>query len=105
MTKLVTERDRIEQDMTLFCNQNGLQLLVLLCIQMKPLQRQIALYQPREVTQDLVDSVAATLEANPDLQVERVGEGLFDGIVLEQGNSSVTRKQIIPIVTKCLKQG
>ena len=105
MTKLVTERDGFEQDMSLFCGQKGLQLLVLLCIQMKPLQRQIGLYQPRSITQDLVDSVAATLEVNPDLQVERVGEGMYDGIIFEQGNLSVTRKQIIPIVTRCLEQG
>ncbi len=104
MTKLVTERDKFEQDMTTFCGQKGLQLLVILGVQMKPLQRQIGLYQPHNVTQDLVDSVAATLEASADLQVERVGEGMYDGIIFEQGNLSITRKQIVPIVTRCLQQ-
>ena len=72
---------------------------------MKPLERQIALYQPQDVSQDLVDSVAATFEANPDLKVTRIDEGNFDGIVFDQGNLSMTRKQMIPIVTKCLQQG
>lgn len=105
VTKLVAERDRVDQDVALFCGQKNLHLLVLLGIQMKPLQKQIALYQPHNVSQDLVDSVAAILEANSELQVERVGEGTFDGIVFEQGKLSVTRKQIIPLVTKCLQQG
>ena len=105
MTKLATERSQVDQDVALFCDQKDLQLLVVLCIQMKPLQKQIALYQPHHVSQDLVDSVAATLEASTDLQVERVGEGMFDGIVFEQGNVTVTRKQILPIVTRCLQQG
>ena len=106
ITKLVTERDNVEQDLMLFSHQNNLHLLVLLCIQMKPLRRQIALYQPPDlppdIPQDLVDSVAATLETDSELQVERVGEGMFDGIVLEQGNTSISRKQILPIVTRCL---
>lgn len=106
ITKLVTERDNVEQDLMLFSHQNNLHLLVLLCIQTKPLRRQIALYQPPDlppdIPQDLVDSVAATLETDSELQVERVGEGMFDGIVLEQGNTSISRKQILPIVTRCL---
>ena len=104
VTDLISTRADVANDMEVFANQQGLHLLVLLSIQLKPLRRQIALYQPPNlpVDYDLVDSVAATLEVDSHLQVERIGEGMFDGIIMEQGNTSLSRKQILPIITGSL---
>ena len=104
VTDLISTRADVSNDMEVFANQQGLHLLVLLSIQLKPLRRQIALYQPPNlpVDYDLVDSVAATLEVDSHLQVERIGEGMFDGIIMEQGNTSLSRKQILPIITGSL---
>lgn len=104
VTDLISTRTDVSNDMEVFANQQGLHLLVLLSIQLKPLRRQIALYQPPNlpVDYDLVDSVAATLEVDSHLQVERIGEGMFDGIIMEQGNTSLSRKQILPIITGSL---
>lgn len=111
MTLLVTDflatRANVTSDLELFASQQELHVLVILSIQLKPLRRQIALYQlpglPSAVVPvDLVDSIAASLEADPQLQVERIGEGLFDGIIMEQGNTSFSRKQILPLIMSCL---
>lgn len=106
VTDLITTRMNIVTDLELFAAQHELHVLVLLSIQMKPLRRQIALYQPPQlppgIPSDLVDSIAAALEADPHLQVERIGEGMFDGIIMEQGNTSFSRKQILPLITDCL---
>lgn len=106
VTDLIATRMNVTSDVELFASQQELHVLVLLSIQMKPLRRQIALYQlpnlPANISHDLIDSIAATLEADSYLQVERVGEGMFDGIILEQGNTSFSRKQILPLITNCL---
>ncbi|XP_011404648.2 PREDICTED: protein prune homolog [Amphimedon queenslandica] len=111
MTLLVTDflatKMNATSDLELFSSQQELHILVLLSIQLKPLRRQIALYQrpglpPASVPADLVDSIAASLEADHQLQVERIGEGLFDGIIMEQGNTSFSRKQILPLIMSCL---
>lgn len=106
ITELASTRLHLASDLELFCGNEGLYFLVLLGINLKPLRRQIALYQPPnlppKISGDIVDSVAATLELDTVIQVERIGEGTFDGIIMEQGNTSLSRKQIMPMITECL---
>ena len=108
ITELVSTRLHLASDLELFCSNQGLYILVLLGINLKPLRRQIALYQPPNlppnISNDVVDSIAATLEVDPVIQVERIhlSENSFDGIVMEQANTSLSRKQIMPMITKCL---
>jgi exopolyphosphatase len=109
ITELAATRLSLPNDMEVFANQEGLHLLVLLGIDMKPLRRQIALYQPPNlppgISHDLTDSIAANLELDTSVNVERIGEGTFDGIIMEQGNTSLSRKQLMPMIINCLASG
>ena len=71
-------------------------------------RRQIALYQPRDlvtggVSQDFAESISSVLESQEALlRGEHLSVPSFDGIVLEQHNVLLSRKQIIPMISDFL---
>ena len=83
-----------------FCQNCSLSVLVVLGIQAAETgadtRRWIAVYQSTE--SDLADAIASILEAEQQLQCEHV-EGDFPCILLSQGNSTLSRKHILPLVS------
>ena len=104
-------RENISADVHSFCSISGLHAIVLLGISVSETgekRRQIAISQLSgavDVPPDLVDSLASVLEANEELECEREGGeggGAFDGILLEQRNVKMSRKQILPLLADFL---
>ena len=101
------QRDGMSEDLAQFSIVRDLHALVLVGISLPEggeKRRQIALYQntQAEVPTDFVDSLATILEASGELQCERVSGLDFEGPLLEQGNTALSRKQILPIITEFL---
>ena len=114
ITSLLSEflkRSNISEDLSTFYDANKLDALLLLGIDASDCEgtkkrRQIAIFSPSAdptlPVPHLLESLSSVLEDDPDLQCERIqgSIGSFDGILLEQGNVSITRKQILPKITK-----
>lgn len=106
------KRENFSRDIAEFYRQRELNVLLLLGLFIPapgdaPNQRQIVIYQPhgdqpRLPTEDFAESLASALEANEELRCVRVEDDLsvFDGILLDQGNSALSRKQILPITVQ-----
>ena len=99
-------REGVSEDLARFCLSRDLHALVLVGIDLLAAEkrRQIALYQSSraEVPPDFVDSLATILEANEELQCERLSGPGFEGPLLEQRNTALSRKHILPIITEFL---
>ena len=104
----ILQRENVLDDLQKFSTTHNLHTLILLGITVSldgSKQRQIALYQPlsaTDVSSDFAESLASVLEASSDLQCERVAGQEFDGPLLEQHNTAMSRKHILPIVTHFL---
>lgn len=102
-------RPNISQDLSSFYGTHNLDALLLLGVYVSDTdrRRQIAVFRPpSDLTSTplphLLESLASLLEDDPDLRCERISENIegFSGILLEQGNVSVSRKEIIPKITQ-----
>lgn len=110
LSDFLGSQQHLTHDLNQFCEAQGIHLLLLLGIAVSKegrRRRQIALYQPQSkltssLSADFVDSVASVLEAEATLQCERVTDVAFDGALLEQHNTTMSRKYIMPIVTTFL---
>lgn len=115
VTSLLSEflkRSNIRDDLTSFYEANQLDALLLLgvhvsdCEGTEKKRRQIAIFRPLSAAAlpvpHLLESLASVLEDDPDLKCDCIHGNIedFDGVLMEQGNVSVTRKQIIPKITK-----
>ena len=110
LSDFLLPREHLTHDLDQFCEAHGIHVLLLLGISVdkeKRRKRQIAIYQPHiqltaSLSADFVDSVASVLEAEDALKCERVTEVVFDGALLEQHNTAMSRKHIMPTVTHFL---
>ena len=113
ITSLLSEffnRSNVNQDITSFYDTHKLDALLMLGVyvdcEITKKRRQIAIFRPSSAATlpvpHLLESLASVLEDDPDMKCDRIQEGIegFDGVLLEQGNVSITRKQIIPKITK-----
>lgn len=112
ITSLLSEylkRINIFHDLTTFYDANKLDALVMLGIFLPgntDVRKQIAIFRPNSAATvalpHLLESLASVLEDDPDLKCDRSREKVdgFDGILLEQGDPSVVRKEIISKVTR-----
>lgn len=105
-------RSDIFQDLSSFYALHNLDALLLLGVHISSRddsekRRQIAIFRPSSEPSTspvphLLESLASLLEEDPDLKCDRTDESIegFDGVLLEQGNVAISRKQIIPKVTQ-----
>lgn len=104
------QRENVADDLTAFFHTYSLHTLVLLGIVASPdgLRRQILLYQPPPSVpsppphHDLADSLASVLEVAEELGCERVSAQGVAWPLLEQHNTTKSRKDIIPLVSEFL---
>lgn len=106
------QRPDIFRDLSSFYASHSLDALLLLGIHVSSRddaekRRQIAIFRPSSQPSispvpHLLESLSSLLEDDPDLKCDRVDESIdgFDGVLLEQGNVAVSRKQIIPKVVQ-----
>ena len=109
LSDFLLPRENLTHDLDQFCEAHAIHILLLLGISVdkEKRRRQIAIYQPHtplttSLSADFVDSLASVLEAEDALQCERVTEVAFDGALLEQHNTAMSRKHIMPTVTHFL---
>ena len=105
-------RPDIFQDLASFYSSHSLDALLLLGIHVSShddseKRRQIAIFRPSSEPSispvpHLLESLASLLEDDPDLKCDHTNGNIegFDGVLLEQGNVAISRKQIIPKVTQ-----
>lgn len=68
------------------------------------MQRQIAVFQPEGSNSEFSESIVNVLEESSELQCERSDPfPEFYGVLLEQRNSEISRKHIIPVVSSFVK--
>ena len=95
----------IKQDLMNFYSEHKLDALIILGVHMADptttsIQRQIAIFQPESTNSEFSDSIVSLLEASDKLCCERLDSFPdFEGVVLNQANVEMSRKQIIPLVT------
>ena len=105
------KRENFGQDVSDFYHERKLDVLLLLGMyvpdpESSDKRRQILIYQPHSecsnIAPDFAESLANVLEANEGLQCVRETDEVegFEGILLNQGNIAMSRKQILPIVTQ-----
>ena len=101
------QREGVSEDLARFSLSRDLHALVLVGIDLQAGQtrRQIALYQnsQSEVPPEFVDSLATVLEASGELECERLSGSEFEGPLLEQRNTALSRKHILPIIMEFLE--
>lgn len=92
------EREGVEGDMQALCKARGLSALVLLGVWQTgdSIGRQIAIFQPEGL--DLADALASILEADEELNCQQVVARYCPCILLDHGNTKLSRKYIIPLV-------
>ena len=107
VTCLISElldRESVVEDIGQFCHSHQLSLLLLLGISIaeEEARRQVAVFQPlpSPTSPDLADSIASVLEAEEELQCQRQERQSFPGHLLEQGNTQLSRKHILPLVLR-----
>ena len=107
VTCLISEllgREGVVEDISQFCRSRQLSLLLLLGISVaeEETRRQVAVFQPlpSPTSPDLADSIASVLEAEEELQCQRQEVWSFPGHLLEQGNTRLSRKHILPLVLR-----
>lgn len=89
-------RDDVEQAVQTVCQSRGLTVLVVLGVAVgaASVSRQIAIFQPEG--SDVADAVASQLESDKELQCQRSPSSFC--VLLHQGNPSLSRKHILPLV-------
>lgn len=100
------ERTNINDHLNEFFSNHKMDALVLLGISITDptsmtMQRQIAVFQPEGANSDFSESILNVLEADEELQCKRADSQVpqFNGVLLEQGNTQMFRKDILPIVS------
>jgi exopolyphosphatase len=90
------EREGAEEDLCTFCQSQGLEALLILGVwpSADTIHRQIAIFQPAR--SDLADGLAGVLEADPELQCQRMQAEPC--ILLSQANTKCSRKYVLPLV-------
>lgn len=91
------EREGMEGDMQAFCQARGLSALLLLGVWQtgNNINRQIAIFQPQGL--DLADALANVLETDEDLNCQQIVTE-YPCILLNHGNTKLSRKYILPLV-------
>lgn len=92
------ERVGAEGEMQSFCQSQGLSAMLLLGVWQcgDTVNRQVAVFQPQG--SDLADCLASILESDRELECHRVPSGDFPCILVAQGNTTLSRKYILPLV-------
>lgn len=110
VTALLTEflsRDTVNSDFLEFQSHHELDAFVVLGISMSgptEVHRQIAVFQPEGVSQEFSESIANMLEAEDSLKCERLDNiPGFRGVLLDQRNTDMSRKQVLPLVTAFIR--
>ena len=105
----LAQREHFNGDCHQFCLLQGTHALILLGSLFPkegPKRRQIGLYQPRDegrgVSRDFAESISSVLETQEVLNSEHLSVPAFEGVVLEQRNVLLSRKQIIPMIADFL---
>lgn len=99
-------RDNFTEELNSFYKKHSLHVLLLLGAYPADgdhgnWRRQIAVCRCEEGGwSDLADSIGSMLEAHDELKCTRVLEGQFDGLLLEQDNTTLSRKHILPLVVQ-----
>ena len=92
-----------------FYSDHGLSALIVFGVSIKDietveLEKQVAVYQPEGEHYEFTESLTIMFESSKEIRCERLeGLGEFDGVIMQQGNLALSRKQIIPIFTKFMK--
>ncbi len=99
-------RSSTKEDIAEFYRTHSLTALVMFGVTIKTmdpmeLEKQIAVYQPEGAHSEFTESLVAMLESNKDIHCERL-EGLeeFEGVIMHQGNHTLSRKQMVPFFTE-----
>lgn len=112
VTALLTDflcADTVESDFMEFQSEHKLNAFLVLgvskssptAVQMK---RQIAVFQPEGGNLEFSESIATMLMAEDSLKCERLDNILgFKGVLLDQGNADMSRKDVLPIVTTFIR--
>lgn len=92
------EREGVEGDMQALCKTQGLSVLLLLGVWQTgdSISRQIAIFQPEGL--DLADALASILERDEVLNCQQVVASCSPCILLNHGNTKLSRKYIMPLV-------
>lgn len=105
----LAQREHLNGDCLQFSQLQGVHALLLLGAVFPkegPRRRQIGLYQPRDhvtgVSHDFAESISSVLESQEVLNCEHISVPSFNGVVLEQRNTLLSRKQILPMVSDFL---
>lgn len=112
VTSLLTDflsADTVESDFTEFQSRHKLNALLVLGISMSDptaaqVKKQIAVFQPEGANLEFSESIANMLEAEDSLKCKRHDSILgFKGVLLDQGNVDMSRKDVLPIVTTFIR--
>eukprot|EP00731_Ephydatia_muelleri_P017798 Em0010g896a len=105
----LTQREHFNGDCFQFSQLQSVHALILLGALFPkegPKRRQIGLYQPHDhmvgVSRDFAESISSVLESQEVLNCEHLSVPSFHGVVLEQRNTLMSRKQIVPMVSDFL---
>ncbi len=99
-------RDNFTNELCSFYKERSVDVLLLLAAypasaDQGDWRRQIAVCRPEGGWSDLPESIVSMLEAHNDLQCSRVEEAVvFNGVLLNQANPTMSRKHILPLVTQ-----
>lgn len=108
ITTLLSEylsRSESKRDLPEFFSGHNLDAFILFGVSIPypkngQIRKQIAIYQPEGTQSEFTDSLVMMFEASEELKCVRLeGVGVFDGVVLDQGNVDLSRKHIIPLLT------
>ena len=95
---------KAKQDLAEFFSVQDLDALIVFGVSIPApncgeVRKQIAVYQPEGSPSEFTESLVLMFEANEELKCERMEDLVaFEGVVLDQGNVELSRKQIIPIL-------
>ena len=106
-------RPDVAEQLEGFSSSHRLHALILVAVAISPegvKRRQIALYQPQDPPltsgsgSELADALASVLEADEELKCERVNDTPHHWPLLEQHNTTLTRKHILPCIASFLRE-
>lgn len=99
---LVTKYESLDSGLQEFCSTHGAHVLVLVMMDRgPPFRRQTALFESADLPhtqRDMAEYIATRLEGDEELGMERVTGTEFGGILFNQKNTLVSRKQLIPLI-------
>jgi inorganic pyrophosphatase/exopolyphosphatase len=105
VTALLTDflsADTVNAELMEFQSSHRLDAFLVLGISMSDpttVRRQIAVFQPEGVHSELSASLVSMLETEESLRLESIPGHGFEGRLLEQGNTDLSRKHVMPLVT------